>query len=258
VLAPERHDVIIEAVRRLGSVRVRDLAERLDVSEMTIRRDLDHLAALSLVEKVHGGATRVGDLSSFEPGFSAKQHRQREEKSAIARRALDLVNPGSAIGLTAGTTTWAFAKLLTTVPELTVVTNAPSIAQALYHLSRPDLTVVLTGGVRTPSDALVGPVATGSLSKLHLDTVFMGVHGMDEQMGFTTPNVAEAEVNGTFIRSCRRLVVLADHTKWGTVGLAQIAPLQRADVVVSDVKLPAEAVRAFDNLDTRLHLVDTD
>ncbi len=220
---------------------------------MTVRRDLDTLADHGLIEKVHGGAARVGDLSSFEPGFAAKQDRQRAEKLAIARSAATLVRPGSAIGLTAGTTTWTFASELQAPPDLTVVTNAPSIAQTLYGSTH--VSVVLTGGVRTPSDALVGPLATDAVSKLHIDTLFLGVHGMDATLGYSTPNLAEAEINAALIAAAQRVVVLADHTKWGTRGLAQIAPLGRADMVISDDRLPVEAHRAFESAGVELVVV---
>jgi DeoR/GlpR family transcriptional regulator of sugar metabolism len=257
MLAHQRHDVIVDAVRRSGSVRVRDLAERLDVSEMTIRRDLDQLAELRLIEKVHGGAARLGDSSSFEPGFVAKQERQRSEKDAIAGAAFELIHPGLAIGLTAGTTTWTFAQRLHGIANLTVVTNAPAIAQSLYGVTDPELSVVLTGGVRTPSDALVGPLATSALSKLHIDVLFLGVHGMDSGLGYSTPNLAEAEINRAFIGAADRVVVLADHTKWGTTGLAQIAALDRADLVICDTGLPSDARRAFENLGVEVTLVTT-
>lgn len=256
VLPRQRHDLILEEVRRTGTVRVRDLAARLEVSEMTVRRDLDALADQLLVEKVHGGAIRIGgNRSSFEPGFAAKQQLQLAEKQAIARRALDLVRPDTAIGLTAGTTTWTFARLLRRVPNLTVVTNAPGIAQLLYETPGPEMSVVLTGGVRTPSDALVGPIATEALSRLHVDTLFLGVHGMDEEVGYSTPNLAEAELNAAFVRSARQVVVLADHTKWGTRGLARIAPLGAADVVITD-RLPDDARRVL--ADHQVEVLSTD
>lgn len=239
MLANQRRDLIVDQVRRDGSVLVRQLAVLFDVSEMTIRRDLDALAELRLVDKVHGGAIRVGPASSFEPGFDAKRERQTNEKDAIARSARDFVEPGSAIGVTAGTTTWRFAQLLRDISDLTVVTNAPAIARSLYELG--EHSVVLTGGVRTPSDALVGPLATRALATLHVDVLFLGVHGIDTGLGFSTPNLAEADVNRAFIDAARRVVVLADHTKWGIRGLAQIAPLSRADVVISDDALPVDA-----------------
>jgi len=255
VLANQRRDFIVGSVRRMGSMRVRDLAEQLDVSEMTVRRDIDELARQQLIEKVHGGATSIGDLSSFEPGFAAKQRRQRDEKDAIAERALELVRPQTAIGLTAGTTTWTFARRLRSIPGLRVVTNAPSVAQVLYGGAADDMTVVLTGGVRTPSDALVGPLATEALSKLHVDILFMGVHGIDPKQGYSTPNLAEAEVNAAFIEAADRVVVVADHTKWAMRGLARIAPLDRADLVISDDGLAAEARAAFADLRVQLSIV---
>src|SRR5690606_35373515 len=98
---------------------------------------------------------------------------------------------------------------------------------------------ILTGGLRTPSAALVGAVADRAIESLHVDVLFLGVHGMDAAAGFTTPNLAEAHTDAAFIACARRLVVLADATKWATVGLATIAPLAAADVLITDDDLPA-------------------
>ncbi|GGR53775.1 DeoR/GlpR family transcriptional regulator of sugar metabolism [Nocardioides luteus] len=237
MLAAERQGKILEAVQRHGAARVADLATLLDVSDMTIRRDLDALAAAGRIDKVHGGATVKRRPSTDEPGFEANGGRRVEEKRAIAERALELITPGSAIGLSAGTTTWTLARALPASLDLTVVTNSMHIAE---ELGKRTTNVILTGGVRTPSDALVGPIAVASLQSLHLDLVFLGVHGMDVQAGFTTPNLLEAETNRAFVSAGRRLVVLADHTKWSTVGLSSIAPLHEADVIVTDSGIPAD------------------
>lgn len=241
MLAKQRQAVILEEVRRSGGVRVSDLTELLQVSDMTIRRDLDVLAESGLVEKVHGGATAVGERSTAEPGFEAKSFREQPEKEAIAELAATLVRPGSAIGLNAGTTTWALARRLGEVPHLTVVTNSIQVAGVFHQHDRGDQTVVLTGGLRTPSDALVGPVAIGSIRSLNLDVVFMGVHGMDPRRGFTTPNLMEAEANRALAEAARRVVVVADHTKWGVIGLCSILALDQADVLVTDAGLGEEA-----------------
>jgi DeoR/GlpR family transcriptional regulator of sugar metabolism len=241
MLAGQRQQLIAEEIRLRGAVRVSELTELLGVSDMTVRRDLDVLAASGLLEKVHGGATSIRRLSTHEPGFEAKSHRQLAEKEAIALAASKLVEPGRAIGLTAGTTTWSLAHHLLHVPDLTVVTNSIRIATVLDQDSRPDRTVVLTGGVRTPSDALVGPVAVNTLRALHIDVLFMGVHGMAGDAGFTTPNLLEAETNQAFAATAERFVVVADHTKWGVRGLSRIARLDQAQVLVSDAGLDEEA-----------------
>jgi DeoR/GlpR family transcriptional regulator of sugar metabolism len=115
------------------------------------------------------------------------------------------------------------------------------VAEVMRHSGRTDLSIVLTGGLRTPSDALVGPVADAAVRSMHVDLLFMGVHGMDERGGFTTPNLLEAETNRAMVRSARQLVVVADHTKWGIVGLSTIAALADADVLITDDRLSAEA-----------------
>src|SRR4051794_39751900 len=234
MLAGQRQMLIVEEVRRRGAIRVSELTELLDVSEMTVRRDLDSLAASGLIEKVHGGATAPSRESTDEPGFEAKSHRQLREKEAIAQAAAALVEPGQAIALTAGTTTWRLAHHLQNVADLTVLTNSLQVASVFYRDNRPDLTVVLTGGVRTPSDALVGPVALATVRSLHVDVLFMGVHGMSADAGFTTPNLLEAETNQALVASAERLVVVADHTKWGVRGLSRFAHLGEAHAIVTD------------------------
>jgi DeoR/GlpR family transcriptional regulator of sugar metabolism len=240
MLARQRQELILEEIKRTGAVRVHDLVSRLGVSDMTVRRDLDVLARRGLVEKVYGGATSVAGRSTDEPGFEAKSVRALPQKEAIAARAAGLIKPGTAIGLSAGTTTWTFARFLDDVPDLTVVTNSIRVADVLQRGGRTDRTVVLTGGVRTPSDALVGPVALQAIRSLHLDVVFLGVHGMAPGPGFTTPNLSESETNRALVEAGGRLVVLADHTKWGVVGISTIAELDEADVLVTDDGMGAE------------------
>lgn len=240
MLAAQRQSVILDAVRRDGAVRVSDLAEQLSVSDMTIRRDLDFLAEGGLVEKVHGGATVVGNNSTYEPGFPAKAEREQPEKAAIAQAAAAMVHPGMAVGLSAGTTTWTLARYLKGVAGITVVTNSIRVAAVFHDDPGPSQTVVLTGGVRTPSDALVGSVAALALQSMHLDLVFLGVHGIDSRAGFTTPNMMESETDRELMRAGRRFVVLADHTKIGVIGISTIAPVREADTVITDDGLSAE------------------
>ncbi|MGB2571555.1 DeoR/GlpR family DNA-binding transcription regulator [Micromonospora citrea] len=246
MLARQRQAAILDRVRATGGVRVSELSVEFGVSDMTIRRDLDVLHEQGLLAKVHGGATVAGPGSTDEPGFHAKSVRQLAEKAAIAARAAELVRPGAAIALSAGTTTAELARRLVDVPGLTVVTNSLPVAEILHSGGRPDQTVVLTGGVRTPSDALVGPLAVDAIRSLHLDLLFLGVHGISARAGFTTPNLMEAETDRALVAAADRLVVLADHTKWETVGISSIVGLAAADVLVTDDRLTPEARRVLD------------
>src|SRR6266545_2592395 len=218
MLAQQRQAAILDLVRRHGGVRVSQLVRQFGVSDMTIRRDLEALADRGLVDKVHGGATVAGPGSTEEPGFDAKLVRQRAEKAAIAARAAKLVEPGTAVALSAGTTTAVLATHLVDVPGITVVTNSIPV-----------------------SDTLAGPVAEAAVSALNVDVLFLGVHGMSPRTGFTTPNLMEAGTNRLLVTAARRLVVLADHTKWETIGIATIAPLEDADVLITDSGLVEEA-----------------
>lgn len=246
LLAEQRRAMILDEVRRRGGVRVNELTRRLNVSDMTVRRDLDALARQGVVEKVHGGAVPVAEPSSHEPGFEAKAGLEQSAKEAIAKAAAALVPPGSAIALAGGTTAYALAHHLLDVPDLTVVTNSVRVAD-VFHSGQPrggagrqdaPATVVITGGVRTPSETLVGPVADQAIQALHFDLLFLGVHGISVEAGLSTPNLAEAETNRHFVRSARRVVVIADHTKWGQVGLSSFASLEDVDTLVTDAGIP--------------------
>jgi DeoR/GlpR family transcriptional regulator of sugar metabolism len=245
MLASQRRTTIASLVHESGAARVADLVEQLGVSDMTIRRDIEQLDREGLVERVHGGALAVGRHSTEEPGFTAKSTLMTPEKRAIARAAAALVEPGSSIGISAGTTTYEFARAVRGVPDLTVVTNSVPVAQLLHESGAPGQTVVLTGGVRTPSDALVGPVAVAALRMLHVDRLFLGVHGMDLRAGLTTPNLVEAETDRAMVEAARRLCVLADHTKWGTVGLSTIVDLTAVEQLVTDSGLSPGARTAL-------------
>nr|WP_203625444.1 DeoR/GlpR family DNA-binding transcription regulator [Streptomyces sp. SID9913] len=239
--------MILDEVRRRGGVRVNELTRRLGVSDMTVRRDLDALARQGVLEKVHGGAVPVVEASTHEPGFEAKSGLELSAKEDIARAAAELVPPGAAIALSGGTTTFALAHRLLDVPDLTVVTNSVRVADVFHAAQRTSgprqgaATVVLTGGVRTPSDSLVGPVADQAIATLHFDLLFLGVHGISAEAGLSTPNLAEAETNRRLVQSARRVVVVADHTKWGTVGLSSFASLDQVDTLVTDSGLPDRA-----------------
>lgn len=239
MLAPERQARILKELQLHEAVRVADIAALLNVSEMTIRRDIESLDQNGLARKIHGGAMRLARLSSLEPGFLLNVDKELVAKLAIASEALKLVQPGMALALTGGTTTYqlavALAAELDRLRNLTVVTNSLKAAELLYHQQgSSDLKVIVTGGERTPSEALVGPVACLALRNLNTDICFMGVHGLDVDRGLTSPNWLEADTNAAFIDATTRVVLLADASKFQVRSLAAIAPISAVDTIITD------------------------
>ncbi|MFQ6171400.1 DeoR/GlpR family DNA-binding transcription regulator [Oryzobacter sp. R7] len=241
MLATQRRAAIVSIVESTGAARISDLVEQLGVSDMTVRRDIERLDSEGRVERVHGGAIAVQPRATDEPGFSAKSSLMTAEKQAIAAAAARLVQPGATIGISAGTTTYELARAIRHLPQLTVVTNSVPVAQLLHETQSAGHVVVLTGGVRTPSDALVGPVAVNALQGLHVDRLFLGAHGIDESAGLTTPNLVEAETNRALVRASRAVCVLADHSKFGIVGLSTFLPLREVDTLITDSGITARA-----------------
>jgi DeoR/GlpR family transcriptional regulator of sugar metabolism len=236
MLAAERRSAILRTLHSGGAVRVADLAAELEVSEMTVRRDLDALDSQDLLRKVHGGAVTRHNRGE-EPWSSVKAAQQRAEKAAIAAVAAATVEDGMTIAISAGTTTAELARHLRQRSSITVVTNSISIFQLLTDpaLDGADAPLVyLSGGVRTPSDALVGPIADAAIASFRVDATYLGVHGFDPEAGLTSPNVAEAQTNRTLIGIGDHLVVLADHTKYHEVGTNVFARLEQVHTLIVD------------------------
>lgn len=250
MLATQRRQLILHSIENDGAVTVSRLAISLGVSEMTVRRDLDILEKSGQVIKVHGGATAARMNKSVEPGFAAKVQLEQQAKVAIAKLATDMVQPGAAVALTAGSTTYAIAKNLVGIPNLTLITNSIRVAELFHDGVASDSEVIVLGGTRTPSDALVGPMANHNISNLNIDLCFMGVHGMDAQAGITSPNLLEAETNRALAEVSRQFVVVADATKWGMVGLHTIAPLSEVSTLITDSRISSTTLNTLkENID---------
>lgn len=245
MLAAQRKARILEEVSLSGAKRITDLAESLGVSEVTIRRDVEQLATQGLVDKVHGGVTANSLSSTVEPPFSFNSMKEQAAKDAMAAEAAKLVRPGQAIALMGGSSVYALAKRLREIPSLTIVTNSVPISDLFAQSPRADQTVVLTGGVRTPTDSLVGNIASEVFSRFNLDMVFMGTHGMDSEFGFSSPNLVEAETNREVIRRAAKFVVLADHTKWGVRGFTSFANFESADIVITTEGISKSALETL-------------
>ena len=227
----ERLASILEALAADRTVGVARLAERLDVSAATIRRDLGLLQDQRLLSRTHGGAIAQGVI--YELPLRYKGARRQDEKRRIAAAAVAQIDDGMAVGLTGGTTCTEVARALVDRERLTVVTNAINIASELAV--RPNLRLVVTGGTARPeSYELVGPIADQALAGLHLDVACIGVDGIDAAAGCTTHHEVEAATDLALIERAGRVLVVADSSKLGQVTFAQICPLERVDVLITD------------------------
>jgi len=235
VYATERQQEILTWARRDGRVDVKGLADALDVTQETVRRDLTALERRGLLRRVHGGAIPVERLG-FEPAVADREGRMAGQKERIAKAALDELPDGGSIILDAGTTTIRLAEMLPTDRELTVVTHGLPVAMLLA--TRGNITLHLLGGtVRGRTLAAVGPWAERAMADVYADVAFLGTNGITAERGLTTPDLAEAGVKRALVAAARRTVVLTDHTKFGRADFAQVAPLSAVDTVITDSEL---------------------
>ncbi|GAB2995877.1 DeoR/GlpR family DNA-binding transcription regulator [Amycolatopsis acidiphila] len=229
--AAQRQQAILAALRSTGQVNAAGLAEELDVTNETIRKDLIVLERQGLLRRVHGGALPVEGLS-FEPEVGARLD-YGQEKQRIARAALAHVPMGGSVLIDAGSTTTKLAEIFPADRELTVFTNTLPIALAL--VTRPNLTVYTIGGrLRGRTLATVEGWAARALTEINADVAFLGTNGISLERGLTTPDPAEAAVKQLMAGCAQRRILLADSSKIGRVSLCRHAELTEIDTLITD------------------------
>ncbi|MGA7410555.1 MAG: DeoR/GlpR family DNA-binding transcription regulator [Bryobacteraceae bacterium] len=240
--AEERRREIVQLLEKHGRVTVNALKDRFGVSAVTARSDLDALSASGALVRSHGGGIRpltVGPDHSLRNRESIHQ----EEKARIAHAAAALLKPHDTVILCSGTTSEGVAReLRRSAPEyLTVITYALNIAVQLADL--PHISVVMVGGIlRQVSSAFVGPHAEQMMRSLHADHCFLGTVGLDLDVGLTTLDIMEAQLNQVMIRAARQVTVLADSSKFGERSLAVISDFSNVKRLITDSGAPPEAV----------------
>ncbi len=243
MMAEERRQKILSLLQTEGRVLVSNLSKVFNVSQITIRKDLDSLHSRGLVQRSHGGALPPTSSALFDPSLQEKQQLHAEEKQRIAEAAVKMVQEGSCVMLDSGTTTAAIAQALKKFSALTVITNSINIAA---ELASTNLEVILTGGtLRKNSFSLVGPVAEDVLAEMHADVLFLGVDGFDPEIGLTTPNLLESRVNRAMISSATKIVAVCDSTKFYRRSLSRIVPITALHHVITDHGAPQATVEAL-------------
>jgi DeoR/GlpR family transcriptional regulator of sugar metabolism len=239
LLSAERRQTIAALVRRHSAVRVKELCDRFDASESTIRRDLQYLEDEGIVERTYGGAIAVGDEEGGEP--VERLEPGSPEKVRIGAATAKLIKEGETVFLGPGTTTLAVARQIASKPGVTVVTNALNIAT--YLIERSSLPVILTGGqAEGRAMALFGHLAELTLRELRADRAVIGVHGIQLPDGLTADSLAGAQFMRLVIDLMPQITVVAGTSKWARVGPAYLAPLEAVDTVVTGLDAPPAMV----------------
>ncbi len=252
MLAQERRQHIFKDIEASGVASVRDLAQRFDVSLITIMRDLQELEQEGLIRRVHGGAISVRG-ASYEPPFSARESQLSSEKQRIALQAIELITDGDSVILDVGTTTLEIARALKGKRNLTVlVTN---LRAALELASQPAIQVIVIGGkLRASELSMVGHLAEQTLRSFQVDKAFIGVGGITLEHGLTEFNFDEAGTKRVMFERARQKIVVADHTKFGKVMLTHVAPLSAVDLIITGSEIDERAKREMEEAGVKLLL----
>ncbi|MGY6744348.1 MAG: DeoR/GlpR family DNA-binding transcription regulator [Cecembia sp.] len=232
----ERHKHILEALNKSGFVSVADLSKELDVTMVTIRKDLKILEDKGLLYRSHGSATPVSPYVN-DRSVSEKKLVRVEEKTKIALAAMDLVDEDDAIIIGSGTTVVALAQAIPKNKKLTVLTAAMNVTLAL--IDAPEVEVVQLGGVvRKSSSSVVGHYAEEMLKQFACSKLFLSVDGISLDYGLTTSHMMEAHLNAQMIKAVQKTIVLADSSKFGKKGFGKICNLEDIDMVITDEGIP--------------------
>ncbi len=235
MLEPERHQTILEALKKKNTVKLQELVEWTNSSESTIRRDLTYLENKNLLKRVHGGAARLqGNL--IEPTMTEKSSKNLQAKNRIAQWAACLVEEGDSIYLDAGSTILEMIPFLPS--NIVVVTNGLTHANEL--LEKEIKTYLIGGMIKPTTKAMVGRGAVESLEKYQFDKCFLGVNGIHPQFGYTTPDQEEALIKQIALSHSRETYVLADESKFSEVSFAKIAELSEASIITDQLSKEAK------------------
>jgi DeoR family transcriptional regulator of aga operon len=253
-----RRERILDALQSHEFLRVHDLGEMFGVSEVTVRGDLEALAALGQVRRVHGGAMAQSSPPP-ESSFEVSSGAQTDEKRAIGAAAAALVNSGDLVALDVGTTAMAVAQALRMREDLEsvmVLTNGINIALELER-AFPRVTVVVTGGTLRPlQHSLVAPMADRVMAGLNPDLAIVGCNGIDLLRGVTNANLPEAEVKRRMLNTARRRMIVADGSKFGAVAPAHLCDISDMDLLLTGPSAPERIVKRLRRMGTAVEVVE--
>ncbi len=228
-----------------------------DVSEVTVRKDLNMFHERNLLVRTRGGAIGMPESNSNDDDMSIGHKRlfHHKEKQAIGRLAASLIRDGETILLDSGTTTMEIARNLHHIKKLTVITNAINIAAELLTYKRFNV-IMLGGYLRSSSQSAVGPIAESNLKVFYCDKFFLGVDSFNIECGLSTPNIDEANLNQVMFSMAKEVIAVFDSSKFNKRSFVFIAPVNKIHTVVTDNGVPASEKRQLKSMGIELHVAE--
>lgn len=249
----QRHEQIIEKLKKEGSVKVAELCAEMNVSPVTIRKDLQFLEDKSLLFRTHGGGTLHNPYIPDRP-VNEKVMIQAAEKQKIGEFAAGLIGLNDCILIASGTTVLFFARNLAAKGRLTVITAALNVALELIH--HPDVDVIQLGGLmRKTSSSVTGVYAERILEDFSCSKLFLGVDGVDLEFGITTSNMMEAQLNKKMMQAAQKTIVLADSSKFGKRGFGKICGIEDIDQIITDKNISEHTAHALRAMGVEVNIV---
>lgn len=246
LLKAERHNRIRKLVEQIGRVTVNDLSAQFEVSEATIRRDLEELDGQGWIQRAHGGAIRI-ERASREPPMLQRIDEFHLEKQRIGQVAASLIQDGETIFLGSGTTVLEIARHLPHDIYLTVITNSLPVVNEL--VDHPHVDLIVIGGMLRPSElSMVGHIAEQALREFRADRVFLGMRAIDARHGFTNDYLPETMTDRAILALAPEIIVVADHSKFGRVSSVLVGPVTVAHKVITDQSTAPECVSELQEL----------
>jgi len=249
----ERHQYILDILRKQGSVSVTSFASQLNVSEVTIRKDLSYLESLNMLYRAHGFAILINPYIN-DRHINEKEKINAEKKVAIGIKAASLITDKDSIIIASGTTVLALAREIKVPTHLTVITAATNIASILCMDNNIDV-IQLGGLLRNSSESAVGPFAEKMIQDFSCSKLFIGVDGFDTSYGLTTTNMMEASLNKMMIKAAQKIIVLADSSKFGLRGFSKICDISEVDQIITDDQVPQHFIDELNDLGIEVTIV---
>lgn len=241
----ERHQLILQKLKEQGRVGIQELSDLMEVSGVTIRKDLKLLEDKNLLFRTRGGGSITNPYAVDRP-INEKEFINSEDKQKIAKAAATLIKQSDSIMIGSGTTVFELARCLHPTKLLTVIT--PALKVGLELSNRSNVEVLQLGGlIRPNSSSVAGSHAMRVLEEISCEILFLGVDGIELDFGFSITNIAEATLNQKMIETAQTLVILADSTKFGRRGLGKICGFDQVQYIVTDNKVSEQTVRMIED-----------